>query len=264
MSNTTKKTMTVSDAAAMLADAMDRPAAEIQAKLEGYVNEGLTLTGAVSRFKSENKFQLGAGRVEVVARFLGIEVPRAVTLNNEAEEVSTAHFAVYDAVAKDFKFMASTVWTKARIAEMKKQFEKGVAYKFMAATVQKDGQEMMNRINKVEILSDQKLIPTIDQLEPLPISAVSKALGRNELVRGTVGKLIRSKGIVSGFEVSDMSPAPPLTVWFGGQYPRMSPDEVDELATTLTEGQEVAVFGAIKASTSDINMNAINVTKVTV
>jgi hypothetical protein len=264
MSTVKKPTMSITDAAKMLGTAMDRDPAEIEAKLETYVNSGLTLHGAVAKFKSDsgNKFALGAGRKEIIARFLGMEPARDVTLNNEPEKVSNMHFAVQDPVTKEITFVGSTVWTAARIAEMTEQFEKGVAYKFQAATSQKDGQEIMNRITKIEVLSDQKAIPKIEDFEPLPIESVSKAIGRNELIRGSVGKIIVSKGIVAGFEVSDMSPAPPFTVWFGGQYPKMSASEVQALADSLVSGDEVVVFGAIKTSASDINMNAINVTRI--
>jgi len=261
LSNSKQPITTVADAAQMLADAMDRPAADIQVKLESYMQEGVTINGAVARFKSENKFQLGAGRIDVSARFLGIEPSHPVTLNDQPEEVTNMHFAVFRADKQDFMFVSSVIWTTAKIAELKATFEKSKAYKFKASMTTKDGLMGMNRLSKIELLPDEA-IPAIEQIEVCPLSGMTTAIGRNELVRGTIGKLIQSNGKTIGFELSDISPSPPLTVWLGGKYPKMPAEEIENLSATLLKNDEVIVFGNVKQSTNDINMNAISITRI--
>ena len=55
-----------------------------------------------------------------------------------------------------------------------------------------------------------------------------------------------------------MGAAPPLTVWFGGDYAKMSPEEQAEVAAKLTVGSEVGVYGFISGK-QDISMSAASI-----
>jgi len=240
-----------------LAEATDRPAADVLLELNTLVNEGFSYVGAVARWKSNNKIQLGAGRMEWVARLIGTEPPRTVSFDDRETMVMNYHWIVPDQETGEMTFKSSSIWGEQRIEDLADSVNVGGVYRFKAA-IRQDGS--LTRVSPPEQVDDS-LIPEIDEVEPLPIEKLPDALGTNELIRGVIGRIINIGSEPVAFEISDMSVAPPVTVWYGGQYSKIPYDRVLEISTNH-EGDEVCAYGYISQSSSDIRMNAVNIVKV--
>ena len=107
---------------------------------------------------------------------------------------------------------------------------------------------------------DDNLIPTLDEVEPIPMESIADAIGENELVHGWIGRVINIGAEPVAFEIADMSASPPLTVWFGGEYTKIPPEKVLEISNYQL-GDEVCAYGYISQSSSDMRMNAVNIVK---
>lgn len=240
-----------------LSEATERPFQEVLNELEDLVRQGYSEAGAIVKWKSNNKFQLGE-RQEFLGRLIAIEKSRKVNLPNTGEtSVTNYHFAIYYPDINSVIFRMATIWGDDRADKMRQQMQVNKVYKFKAS-LKPDG--TLNRIMKIEP-ADDTAVDSVQNIEPVSLDKIHDASSRHELVRGMIGRLISMDGQLVGFEISDLTPAPPVTVWFGGLYSRMSPEDVERVRNmNLSEGMEVVVYGFINVgSDGSARVNAINI-----
>lgn len=252
-----KMEINLEDKAKEYAEIVERPYEEVLAELQGIVNQGFSNAGAVSQWKSNNKFQLGVTSQEFIGRVIGTEPERPVSFTDRTTMVKNYHFLVRDPDTGEVVPKNSSIWNKERIDEIDGTVEIGKVYKFNAS-LKDDGS--LNRLRKIEEVDDD-LIADIDEIPPIPLDSIADAVGENEIIRGWVGRVISDPTGPIAFEVSDMGSGPPLTIWFGGQYSKIDPGKVQEI-TTYQLDDEVVAYGYISQSSSDMRMNAVNVWKV--
>lgn len=243
--------------AKQLADVVERPQEEVLAELQGIVNQGWSFAGAISKWKSDNKFQLGMGTQEWVGRLIGTEPERAVSFSDRTTMVKNYHFLVRDPDTGEVIPKGSAIWNQERIDEVDDKLEVGKVYNFKGA-LRDDG--TLNRVRGFEEVDDD-LIPDVDEIAPIPLDSIADAVGENEIIRGWVGRIISDSMGPIAFEIADMGTAPPLTVWFGGQYSKIDPTKIQEIVNYQLD-DEVIAYGFISQSSSDMRMNAVNVWKV--
>jgi len=238
-----------------LAEVVERPAEEILAELEALVREkGYSPVGALVKWKSDNKFQLGTGKQEWIGRLIAREAPRTTSSYGK---VTNVYFAVQDPDTGEVIFKKAGIWGEDRVNKFLNELELNKVYRFKASE-KPDGS--LTRISKIEEVSED-LISSLDEIEPVPMDSIADAIGKNELVRGIISKVINIGDIPAGFEITDTSVSPPLTVWFGGQYSKLIPEDLQRVSQ-LTDFDEVCAFGFIPPSSKDIHMNAINIVRV--
>jgi hypothetical protein len=242
--------------AAELAEVVDRPVQDVLAELQALVNQGHDYAGAVVRWKTDNKFQLGAGVMERIGRLIGIEPRRIVDTQSGQNAVASFHFIVKDLDTGEPMFNQAAVWNDERIDALESELVIGNVYRFKAAE-RNDG--TLNRLRSFEVLADEMIVD-VDEIEPLPIEKLPEAVGANEMIRGRIGRIIGDVDPI-GFEISDMSTAPPVTVWFGGQYSKIPLYRIQEIVE-FNLYDEICAYGYISQGSSDIRLNAVNVWKV--
>lgn len=244
--------------AAELAEAVGRAKDEVLQELLSYIEQGYSPAGAIVKWKRDNRFQLGAGLEEYIGRLIAVEEPHPVSFEDRETVAATLHFAIRDSDTGKLIFKQATLWGEDRINDVLGILDYNKVYRFKAAE-KADG--TLIRLRDFEEVDD-KLIPAIDEIEPLPFDQITLALGQHELIRGWIGEVIRIGDEPVGFEVGDpFSAEPNLVVWFGGQWSRIPRERIIEISS-YGVGDEVVCYGFISKSGPDIRMNARNIFKV--
>ena len=237
-----------------LAEVSDRPAEEILKEIEGLQAEfGYNVAGAIATWKSDNKFLIAADRKEYLARVIAVETPRVATIDGIPTPVGNVHFVYNDPETGEPTFNVTTCWGQDRIDELYTLFELGNSYLFKA------------RINNKGYLAwirgaePKEGAPEIDSIGAVAIGDLVNVIDRYEFVRGWIGRMISPKGIKLGFELDDLGMSPPLTVWFGGQYSKMTPDQVQDAMLMTNSGAHVAVYGYVSGTENEVKMSASSI-----
>jgi hypothetical protein len=240
-----------------LAEASEKPVEVVKIEIDRLLGEGYSERGAILRWKQDNKFQLGAGRAEHVGRLLAIESPRSVVVNDEDLEVMNIHFVVQDIVTNEYLPRKAAVWGTERIDELLKILETGMAYSFKAS-IRPDN--TFNRLTGLTKIADSEF-PKISELEPIAMENLLDVVGTEEFVKGWITKIIEVEGMITGFEIADLGTAPPVTIWFGGQYSKISVERQKEIAGFQVD-DEVVAYGYISQGTNDLRIYALNILRV--
>jgi len=239
---------------AQLSAATERPVEEIQAEIEGLVQQhGYSLPGAIQVWKSDNRFNMNVGKKEYTARVLCKEPPRSATTKGGESSVANIHFLSINPETGEVDFLNGAIWGDERIEEMFIKFDDNKCYTFEAATNNKGN---LTRIGNISEAADD-VVPMVLDVPPMPISKLVDKLDQYELIRGWVGRIIEPQGGGDpvGFEVGDAGSLLPCTVWFTGKYPKMSPEAQQAVVDNLVVTGEVLVYGYVSLSGSDVNMN---------
>jgi len=239
-----------------LAELAELPKERVLAEIQEIINkENRPPLVAIIVWKARNSFQLGAGKVEMIGRVVAKEPEREGGQN----KVATIHFAVEDPETKSIVFRSAALWDD-RIDKFYNLFEEDKCYKF-TCTLRNDGR--ITRLGKIEVVEEPAPIPKITDIEPTPLDQLVDVGGTNDLIAGWVGRLVtrRDTGEILGMDIADLNSPLPVTVWFGGQYSRMTPEQ-EQLCATLQPGDEVRVFGYVNLSGSNVSMRAIRVVKL--
>jgi len=211
---------------------------------------------ALIAWKARNSFRLGRGRVEMLARVIAIEEP---TQTPQGNRVANVFFAYEDPETKETAFTRCPLWDE-RIEPIGSQLELDRAYSFKCS---KRADGSLLRIGNIELLEEPAPIPKLEEVTPLPLENLVDAGGQYELIRGWIGRVItpREGTEPMGFEIAELESPLPVTVWFGGQYSRMAPADL-ELCKSLGIGDEVLVFGYVNLAGTNVSMRAIRVVKI--
>jgi len=239
-----------------LAKLAELPKERVLAEIQEIINkENRPPLVAVIVWKARNSFQLGAGKVELIGRVIAKEPSRDAGKN----KVATIHFACEDPETHDIIFRAASLWDD-RIDKLYDIFQEDKCYKF-TCTLRNDGR--VTRLGKIEEVEEPAPIPKITDIEPTPLDRLVDSGGNNDLIAGWVGRLVqrRDTGEILGMDIADLNSPLPVTVWFGGQYSRMTPEQ-DQLCATLQPGDEVRVFGYVNLAGSNVSVRAIRVVKL--
>jgi len=239
-----------------LAKLAELPKERVLAEIQEIINkENRPPLVAVIVWKARNSFQLGAGKVELIGRVIAKEPARDAGQN----KVATIHFACEDPETHDIIFRPAPLWDD-RIEKFYDAFEEDKCYSF-SCTLRNDGR--ITRLGKIQVVEEPAPIPQITDIDPTPLDRLVDSGGNNDLIAGWVGRLIqrRDTGEVLGVEVGDLNSPLPITVWLGGQYSRMTPEQ-KQLALSLQPGDEVRVFGYVNLSGSNVSIRAIRVVKL--
>jgi len=242
--------------AAKLAELAELPKEQVLAEIQKIINEeNRPPLIAVIVWKTRNSFQLGAGKVELIGRVIAKEPEREAGKNR----VATIHFACEDPESHDIIFRSAALWDD-RIEKLYNVFEEDKCYSF-TCTLRNDGR--ITRIAKVQEVEEPAPVPTLDKIEPTPLDRLIDSGGNYDLIKGWVGRLVqrRDTGEVLGVDIADINSPLPVTVWFGGQYTQMSPEQ-EQLTSSLQPGDEVVVFGYVSLSGSNVSMRAVRVVKL--
>lgn len=241
-----------------LAEATDRPLEEIDAEIQALIEkEGYSLAGAITVWKSDNRFNMNVGKQLYTARVLCKEPKRTATTRSGETSVANVHFAYTNGESGEVEFNQSAVWGEERIDELFDQFDLGHVYTFEASL---NNKENLSRIAKIEEAADDAA-PTLLEIDPMPIVKLIDKVDEYEFIRGWVGRIIAPKdgGEAVGFEVGDNDSLLPCTVWFAGKYTKMTPEAIDEVRSKLAKSREVGVYGYTSVSGNDTSMNASSV-----
>jgi hypothetical protein len=238
-----------------LSETTERPVVEIKAEIEGLMQKfGYTMGGAIASWKSENKFLIAEERKEVVGRVISIEEPRVATYDGNSQNVGNIHFLITDDMGIP-KFAATTAWGDERIEKLYGMFELDKVYKFGARFNDKENLTHIMSADEV----DDNMAPKIEEVESIDFAELPSVNRKYEYVRGIIGRVIEPQGVRMGFEVDDMSGAnPPFTVWYAGQYSKMTPTEIAEVSALISVGVEIGAYGFISGK-NDVSMSATKV-----
>jgi hypothetical protein len=264
-----------------LSELTERPAAEIKAEIEGLMQKhGYNMAGAIATWKSNNKFLIAINRKEYIVRVIAKEMPRANTQDNEQIRlhreasmhfrqmprastqdneqilVGNIHFLYRDPETKKLCMNQTTCWGKQRIDQLYGLMNTNGLYKFKAKVNDKGFLAWIRGITQVTEPTD---VPEIKDVEGLPLAEIVDVIDSYELVKGYVGRVIEPQGVKLGFEIDDLGAAPPLTIWYGGQYSKMDPDVIHNVSSQLARGSHVAVYGYISGIGPDVKLSASNI-----
>jgi len=232
--------------AAKLAKIAEVPADQVLAELLEIVNkENRAPFVAVIAWKSRNSYQLGAGKVDMVARVIAKEAPRTTS---EGNKVATVHFLTEDPESGEVTFKQSALWDD-RIENLWSVFTEDKCLRF-SASIDKKGR--IQRISKIEEVSGQESVPVLAELESISLNDLASRASSYELIEGWVGR--NNDG---GLDIGNLETTLPVRVWYAGEYSKMLPELIVE-AEKLTEGDHVKVFGFVAPS---LSVNAVRILK---
>jgi len=234
---------------------VERPVEKVEAEIEKFVEDGFSNLGAIAQWKTANKMQLANTRKEYLVRFMGYEEPRTVNVQGEDTQVADFFF-VAEGDDKMVHIRKSAMWNEERINDILDVLTVGSAYRVKASLTD----EAFSRMTSFEEIDDDMVVG-FDALEPLAVSSLSEYVNTNDMIRGAIGKTIEIGGITVGFEISDVSPSPPVTVWFGGTRSRI-PLDIQNDISDFGIGDEVIVYGYISQSDSNVKINAVSIVRV--
>ncbi|RLI87737.1 MAG: hypothetical protein DRP01_01010 [Archaeoglobales archaeon] len=240
-----------------LAKQAELPKEQVLAEIQRIISEeNRPPLVAVIVWKTRNSFQLGAGKVEMIGRVIAKEPMRDTGEN----KVATIHFACEDPDTHDIIFRPASLWGEDRINQYFDLFELDKCYSFKCS-LRNDGRII--RIRDVQEVAEPAPVPKITDIEPTPLDRLVDSGGNNDLTHGWVGRLVtrRDTNEVLGIDIADIESPLPVTVWFGGQYSRMT-EEQEQLAMSLQPGDEVLVFGYVNITGSNVSMRAIRIVKL--
>ena len=246
--------MDITQIAQNLSETTEKPAVEIEAEITALMEKfGYNLPGAVATWKSDNKFMIVTDRKDYHVRVLAKEVPRQSVIDGKPEMVGNIHFLYNDPDTGEVTFNSTTCWRQERIDQMYGEMELGGSYKF------KGRPNAKGNVAYIRDVVNEEGAPNLADVDGAALASIVDVIGGYEYVRGWVGRVINPSGQVIGFEVDDMGAGQPLTIWFAGQYSKMSPEEMEVVAAQLTNGAEVGVYGYISGTSTDVKMSASRV-----
>ena len=253
MENDEKIETYLDEQAEKLSDITEIPKEDIITDLRNRMVEGFSSNGAVMKWKSEHKRQLGTGeRCVLKVRVIGKGLPR----EGKYGDYAFMEFLVQDdglLETKTCSFSGGSL-PKMDLLHLNGTFEVSVFEK-------SDGS--LNRLKAITEIADDA-VPRVEQLSaydfPFPsLGDLEEYVNTTKLLHGWVGRIIRSKvsGDVIGFEFGDDSTMVPLTVWAN-----FVPQEVKDVVQTIDEGDEAYVDGYIQAKEESFTVSAKGVFKV--
>jgi len=236
---------------AQLSELTDKPAEDVKAEIEELMEKhGYNVAGAISVWKSDNKFLIASDRKEYHVRVLCKELPRTATMDDKPTQVGNIHMAYNDPETGALTFNSTTAWGQERIDQLYAMFDVGEAYT-LKARLNKNGN--LAWIRTVEQGGDA---PALIDIAGAPMASLADVIGQYEYVKGWVGRVIKPQNTVLGFEVDDLGGSPPLTIWFGGQYSKMSINDIDDVSNQLSQGANIGAYGYISGVQNDVRMSA--------
>jgi len=216
---------------------------EIEVILSKLMNEeSYTLMGAVSKFRSDNKFQQTQAGREYVGRLIGKGGKRTQDIGGgRAETVCNFAWLVEEAGVP--AILTATFWGDERVATAQ-DLEFLKCYKFSA---QKRPDNSLTRSSGFVKVDDGSVVKVKDLpkkgVDFAKLSKLEEYVDSSDLFYGFIGRMIESQdtGEIIGFEIGDID-AGPFTIWTGGKF-TTAPDDVADIVKNLSIGDEVVVFG---------------------
>lgn len=230
---------------------------EIEALSEA---KGIPRLAAVAVWKTQNRRALNKGVYD--ALILDKSAVNKYTKRDgsgQGQVANIAFLARQDGEAT-IKYNYLTLWDSA-VDETYPLVDAGGFYS-LRASMGRDGLYGATDIEAIDPQDfDMALLDAvlIDDLDASRENLREKARGLNTMIKGWVGGVRKTQGSeeIIGFEVWD-SGNTPITVWFAGQYSRISPERIAEIQDFITDGAEIAAHGYV-GKEGDLSMNASDV-----
>jgi len=247
----------IDDVVEGLSEQTERPVNEIKAEIEGLMQEhGYELPGAIAVWRSTNRYLIAEDRKDYSVRVMAKEVTNTTTFDDGSQsEVGNIHFAFANPETGEMEFNQTTAWGAERVKELYDALELGATYKLQARLTTKG---YLGWIKNIEPIDDSE-VPTIKEMDSLPIASIVDAVDDYEFIKGWVGKVISPQGTPIGFELDDLSGSPPITVWHAGKFSKMTPEQIDEVNASLVMGAESAVYGYVSGGDGEPRVSASTV-----
>lgn len=233
----------------------------IRAEIEGISAQmQITLLGATAVWINRNSADLAKG--PYIVKILRKSPLREFTRSDGTDGAAIDLEILYLDETGTTEFNSTTVWDDVA-KELDEELVEGSVYEWNA---------LINNRNQFRSISDVaetvEAEPTFANADGMTVNQLSKARstleerdrGMSGITVGWIGSVITPQGgdAIIGFRLTDIKTAERVTVWFSGEYSRMTPETQESVRLWLREGLQVGVYGFYPKE-GELRTNAVSI-----